>query len=235
MIRSLLSRAVKRSISAPSIGWIWAFSIALFAGVEFGFLWEFPDPDSWNSFAYFMIFWALLLFFVLWKASRILGLAPSAQLGSIGSWFGWNLVGISLSLTGLFLWVWTQEQAEDTLLETLATSLLTIILVAIMAPFLVHGTGRAINRDGPSIRTILLHWRTNWFYLAIAVIVVAVPLGFAGDALYHFFQTPTGFTPPNIVTIAGTSLLSAADFIISTAIFVVAYELVVEAQPTNVA
>ena len=231
MIGSLLSRAVKRSFSVPHIGWLWLLAIALFTGTEYGFIWADSAEQSDASFAALIIPYSLIILFALWKASRVIGQAPSSQKGAVGPWIGWNGVGTLLVFATAMILPLTGWNQDESLSSTLMTSLFFACSMAVMVPFFIHATGRAINFGGPSVRVVLAYCRPHWMVLIIAFLVLVVPSVFVSDLVRYFSPAREG-TPgiQNLVMLL-SGVVSGAEFMVTTALLVIAYEDIVAAAP----
>lgn len=163
-----------------------------------------------------------------WKLTRALAQTAETERGFVGSWIGWAMVA---SLPCLFVvagfGIW-DENAAYWWLESLSMSLVT----ALVAPILVHSTGRAINDNGPSLGFICDYWLDSYSRVFVAYLVAVAPFMLAADGFYML--VPTAQIGAVLIAFAST-FFSFASTVFAIAVTVTAYREAEAARSTGAA
>lgn len=163
-----------------------------------------------------LIFGVIAMFSTIWNLTRAMAFATVDEKGGVGPWIGWGFVVIVPIIPLMILLDFASTDQRFWLLSsfTIAAS------ICLLVPFAVHATGRAINRKGASIGTILDYWLPRYGRLFIAYFIASVPLTMICDALDNYGRTTQ---IDAILTGLAVSILYYIITLLGIAVTVIAY------------
>lgn len=166
------------------------------------------------------------LFVTLWNLTRVLALARADEQGGVGPWIGWGFVAMLPVLPLFILFDFASGNQPFWLLSSFVLAAASCLLV----PISVHATGRAINRNGPSLGTIFDYWLARYTRLFVAYFIVSVPLTMISDGLDNYGNsTPTDA----VLTAFATSILYFIVTLLGIAVTVIAYREAEAGKPLS--
>lgn len=169
------------------------------------------------------------IFVTMWKMTRALGLAQDDEQGSVGAWIGW---GVLAGLPSILMILALKTDGDVAPPHWWLNSLLISTAGCITVPVIVHATGRAINRDGPTLGAICDYWIKNYGRLFLAYFLASVPLTLVTDGL-DAFGRPT--QTDAILSTLVSSILYFVSATLGIAIAVIAYREAEAGRPLTAA
>ncbi len=120
-----------------------------------------------------------LLVFVIWKLTRKTADYEDRK-GAFWPWLGWTLLAFVPTIAVVMGVAIASGEEKYSYLDAIAFTLLPVFF----APLLVHASGRAIDRAGPSASKVLGYWMQRYLPLVAAYFLVTGPATLLSETLY---------------------------------------------------
>jgi hypothetical protein len=183
--RSLIVATIQRVKTAKiSIGLWAAFAISAMSPAIFT---VYPAA-VWSDTGWFLELSAVvlmatammaLILVTSWKLTRACA-DQQHYAGAFWSWLGWSLVAYLPALIALVALAMADPDGRYPFVEILIWTVIAVLL----APLLVHASGRAVDANGPAIGVVWKHWSKRYLSLLFAMLVLTGPIIVLSEIAY---------------------------------------------------
>jgi hypothetical protein len=189
---------------------IFAASLYILTGGIYGFEREL-GPDIVAGLSVPIL---LAIFFVTYSMSRRAGAPTADEIGSIGGWFFWGILGAVPLIVVAVAYVFAMgfEAWSNSETPILPELILYVVGTILAMPLLAVSTGRAISSEGPDASEIFAYCKRNAVQIVFAGCALLFPSNLIADGALIIFGSDAHSLPMSALfgVLGGLALLATS-------------------------